>query len=90
MWGVIGSALGGAAVQIGINKVFCDEVIEKAGSDIDHEIELVRQRAATGDHYPQGVDFVISQMQYAKSSGKILKLYEKKTWPKWTWYVSVN
>ena len=89
MWGVIGIALGGLVIQFGAKRISCDQVIKRTGSDINHEIELVRQRAATGDHYPQGVDFVISQMQYARDNGKILQLYEKKTWPKWTWYVSV-
>ena len=57
------------------------------GNEINGEIEWVRKRSKTGDHYPQGVDNVIRTMEHCRDNGKTLHLVAKKTWPKWTWYV---
>ena len=44
------------------------------GNDINNEIDWVRKRSASGDHYPQGVDNVIRTMEHCRDNGKTLHL----------------
>ena len=82
--------MAGILFSIGCKIAFGDIEYNFGGNDINGEIEWVRKRSQTGDHYPQGVDNVIRIMEYCRDNMKILHMVAKKTWPKWTWYVSVK
>ena len=60
------------------------------GKSLIDEINWVKKRSRSGDHYPQGANWVINQMQDAMRTGKQIHLMAKHTFPKWTWYIEVQ
>ena len=77
-------------MQVLHQAIFGDQEYNFNGLAIQGEIDLVRKRSQTGDHYPQGVDNVIHTMEYCMNNGHTLHMVAKKTWPKWTWYVEAK
>ncbi|KAK8889045.1 hypothetical protein M9Y10_033788 [Tritrichomonas musculus] len=87
MQGAIISGIVNLTVNIAGKYITCDEEWWVGGSNIDTEIGKVGQRYSGGDHYPQGVDHVISLMRDARANNKQIHILAKKTWPKWTWFI---
>ena len=81
--------MGGRMIQFDGKTIEFDEQLTFTGEQIDHEIYLI-SNPKNRSIYPQGRDFVISQLIYAKRSGKIVSIYLKKTWPRFTYYFSVH
>ena len=87
--GALISGVVGLGFNIATKHIVADQEWWIGGDNIDKEIGLVGKRMATGDHYPQGADFVVTLMRNAKSNRQQVHLFAQKTWPKWTWYVQI-
>lgn len=80
----------GLAFEIANKYLVADQEWWVAGENIDKEIALVGKRIDSGDHYPQGADFVVTLMRNARKNGQQVRILAQKTLPKYTWYVEIK